>query len=74
MKFKVIFPPHNVKVKGSITIYYVVDQNGNVISAYRTEGLRDRNTINNAISLVKKHIKAERGKENSTGTYTIDFK
>ena len=74
MKYKGSFPPHNVKEKGSITISYVVDQNGNVISAYRTEGLRDRNTINNAISLVKKHVKAEKGKENSTGTYTIDFK
>ena len=74
MKYKGSFPPHNVKEKGSITISYIVDQNGNVISAYRTEGLRDRNTINNAIALVKKHVKAEKGKENSTGTYTIDFK
>ena len=74
MKYKGRFPSHNVKEKGSITISYTVDQNGNVVSAYRIEGLRDRNTINNAIALVKKHVKAEKGKDNSTGTYTIDFK
>ena len=74
MKYKGRFPSHNVKEKGSITISYTVDQNGNVISAYRIEGLRDRNTINNAITLVKKYVKTDKGKEYSTGTYTIDFK
>lgn len=74
LNYKGKFPPHNVKEKGSITITYTVDTNGNVISAYRSDGLRDRNTINNAITLVRKYVKAEKSKNNSTGTYIIDFK
>ena len=72
--YKGKLPGHNVKEKGSITISYVVDANGNVISAQRVGGLRSRNTINNAITMVKKHVKAEKGKTQSTGTYTIEFK
>lgn len=74
MKYKGVLPPHNVREKGSITISYTVDPSGNVISAYRTAGLRDKNTINNAATLVRKYVKAEKGKTNSTGTYTIEFK
>lgn len=74
LNYKGKFPPHNVKEKGSITIAYTVDANGNVISAYRTDGLRSKNTINNAITLVKKYVKAEKAKTKSTGTYTIEFK
>lgn len=73
MNYKGKLPTHNVKEKGSITISYTVDKNGNVISAYRTAGLRDKNTINNAITMVKKYVKAEKGKANSTGSYTINF-
>ena len=47
---------------------------GRVISAQRVGGLRSRNAINNAITMVKKHVKAEKGKTQSTGTYTIEFK
>ena len=72
--YKGKLPGNNVKEKGSITISYVVDANGNVISAQRVGGLRSRNTINNAITMVKKHVKAEKGKTQSTGTYTIEFK
>ena len=67
-------PAHSVKEKGFITISYVVDANGRVISAQRVGGLRSRNAINNAITMVKKHVKAEKGKTQSTGTYTIEFK
>lgn len=74
LNYKGKFPTHNVKEKGSITISYTVDKNGNVISAYRVAGLRERNTINNAITLVKKYVKAEKSQTNSTGTYTIVFK
>ena len=72
--YKGKLPPHSVKEKGSITISYVVDANGRVISAQRVSGLRSRNAINNAITMVKKHVKAEKGKTQSTGTYTIEFK
>lgn len=74
LNYKGKFPPHNVKEKGSITITYTVDANGNVVSAYRSDGLRERNTINNAITLVRKYVKAEKSKNNSTGTYIIEFK
>jgi len=72
--YKGKLPAHSVKEKGSITISYVVDANGRVISAQRVVGLRSRNAINNAITMVKKHVKAEKGKTQSTGTYTIEFK
>lgn len=72
--YKGKLPAHSVKEKGSITISYVVDANGRVISAQRVGGLRSRNAINNAITMVKKHVKAGKGKTQSTGTYTIEFK
>ena len=72
--YKGKLPAHSVKEKGFITISYVVDANGRVISAQRVGGLRSRNAINNAITMVKKHVKAEKGKTQSTGTYTIEFK
>ncbi len=72
--YKGKLPAHSVKEKGSITISYVVDANGRVISAQRVGGLRSRNAINNAITMVKKHVKAEKGKTQSTGTYMIEFK
>ena len=72
--YKGKLPAHSVKEKGSITISYVVDANGRVISAQRVGGLRSRNAINNAITMVKKHVKAEKSKTQSTGTYTIEFK
>ena len=72
--YKGKLPAHSVKEKGSITISYVVDANGRVISAQRVGGLRSRNAINNAITMVKKHVKAEKAKTQSTGTYTIEFK
>lgn len=74
LNYKGKFPSHNVKEKGTITISYKVDANGNVISAHRVDGLRDRNTINNAISMIRKYVKAEKSKSSSIGTYTITFK
>ena len=67
-------PTNNVREKGTIEIAYTVDKNGNVISAMRVGGLRSRNTINNAVTLVKKYVKAEKAQTNSTGVYTINFK
>ena len=67
-------PTNNVREKGTIEIAYTVDKNGNVISAMRVGGLRSRNAINNAVTLVKKYVKAEKAQTNSTGVYTINFK
>ena len=74
MNYKGKLPTNNVREKGTIEIAYTVDKNGNVISAMRIGGLRSRNTINNAVTLVKKYVKAEKAQTNSTGVYTINFK
>ena len=74
MNYKGKLPTNNVKEKGTIEIAYTVDKNGNVISAMRVGGLKSRNTINNAVTLVKKYVKAEKAQTNSTGVYTINFK
>ena len=74
MNYKGKLPTNNVREKGTIEIAYTVDKNGNVISAMRVGGLRSRNTINNAVTLVKKYVKAEKAEANSTGVYTINFK
>lgn len=74
MNYKGKLPTNNVREKGTIEIAYTVDKNGNVISAMRVGGLRSRNTINNAVTLVKKYVKAEKAQTNSTGVYTISFK
>ena len=74
MNYKGKLPTNNVREKGTIEIAYTVDKNGNVISAMRGGGLRSRNAINNAVTLVKKYVKAEKAQTNSTGVYTISFK
>ena len=74
MNYKGKLPTNNVREKGTIEIAYMVDKNGNVISAMRVGGLRSRNAINNAVTLVKKYVKAEKAQTNSTGVYTINFK
>ena len=74
MNYKGKLPTNNVREKGTIEIAYTVDKNGNVISAMRVGGLRSRNTINNAVTLVKKYVKAEKAQANSSGVYTINFK
>jgi len=74
MNYKGKLPTNNVREKGTIEIAYTVDKNGNVISAMRVGGLRSRKTINNAVTLVKKYVKAEKAQTNSTGVYTINFK
>ena len=74
MNYKGKLPTNNVREKGTIEIAYTVDKNGNVISAMRVGGLRSRNAINNAVTLVKKYVKAEKAEANSTGVYTINFK
>ena len=74
MNYKGKLPTNNVKERGTIEIAYTVDKNGNVISAMRVGGLRSRNAINNAVTLVKKYVKAEKAQTNSTGVYTINFK
>lgn len=74
LNYKGKFPANNVKEKGSITVSYTVDENGKVISVYRTAGLRDRNTINNAVTIIRKHVRAEKkAKTTSKGTYTLTF-
>ena len=74
MNYKGKLPTNNVREKGTREIAYTVDKNGNVISAMRVGGLRSRNAINNAVTLVKKYVKAEKAQTNSTGVYTINFK
>ena len=74
MNYKGKLPTNNVREKGTIEIAYTVDKNGNVISAMRVGGLRSRNAINNAVTLVKKYVKAEKAQANSSGVYTINFK
>ena len=74
MNYKGKLPTNNVREKGTIEIAYTVDKNGNVISAMRVGGLRSRNAINNAVTLVKKYVKAEKAQTNSTGVYFINFK
>ena len=74
MNYKGKLPTNNVREKGTIEIAYTVDKNGNVISAMRVGGLRSRNAINNAVTLVKKYVKAEKAQTNSTGVYSINFK
>ena len=74
MNYKGKIPTNNVREKGTIEIAYTVDKNGKVISAMRVGGLRSRNAINNAVTLVKKYVKAEKAQTNSTGVYTINFK
>ena len=74
MNYKGKLPTNNVREKGTIEIAYTVDKNGNVISAMRVGRLRSRNAINNAVTLVKKYVKAEKAQTNSTGVYTINFK
>lgn len=63
----------SLKTKGTITIGYTVDKNGTVISAHRVGGISDKTAINNAIMLVKKHVKVDKGTSNATGTYSITF-
>ena len=74
MNYKGKLPTNNVREKGTIEIAYTVDKNGKVMSAMRVGGLRSRNAINNAVTLVKKYVKVEKAQTNSTGVYTINFK
>ncbi|MDY3317114.1 ferric siderophore ABC transporter substrate-binding protein [Riemerella anatipestifer] len=66
-------PSHQCSASGTISISYVVDKAGNVISARRSGGITDPCAVNTTIEWVKKYVKAERANTSSTGTYKITF-
>ncbi|MDY3537760.1 ferric siderophore ABC transporter substrate-binding protein [Riemerella anatipestifer] len=66
-------PTHQCSASGTISISYVVDKAGNVISARRSGGITDPCAVNTTIEWVKKYVKAERANTSSTGTYKITF-
>ncbi|SIQ12007.1 hypothetical protein SAMN05880574_10619 [Chryseobacterium sp. RU37D] len=66
-------PANNCTASGTITIAYTVDKAGNVVSARRAGGTSDPCISSNAISWVKKYVKAEKANVSSTGTYKITF-
>lgn len=66
-------PSHNCSASGNINISYVVDKAGNVISAKRSSGSSDGCISTNAVSWVKKYVKAEKASTSSTGVYSITF-
>lgn len=66
-------PANNCTASGTITIAYTVDKAGNVVSARRSGGTSDPCITSNAISWVKKYVKAEKASVSSTGTYKITF-
>ncbi len=66
-------PANSCTASGTITIAYTVDKAGNVVSARRSGGTSDPCITSNAISWVKKYVKAEKANTSSTGTYKITF-
>lgn len=66
-------PANSCTASGTITIAYTVDKAGNVVSAKRSGGTSDPCISSNAISWVKKYVKAEKASVSSTGTYKITF-
>ncbi|WP_185249135.1 hypothetical protein [Chryseobacterium bernardetii] len=68
-----IQPSHCCTAKGSITITYTVDKEGNVVSARKLGGVSDSCIITTSISWIKKYVKAEKSNFSSSGTYRIIF-
>jgi outer membrane biosynthesis protein TonB len=66
-------PANSCTASGTITIAYTVDKAGNVVSARRSGGTSDPCISSNAISWVKKYVKAEKASVSSTGSYKITF-
>ncbi len=66
-------PTHSCSASGTINISYVVDKAGNVISARRSSGSSDGCISTNAVSWVRKYVKAEQSTTSSTGVYSITF-
>lgn len=66
-------PSHNCTAYGTITISYIVDKAGNVVSARKSGGISDACIVSTSISWVKKYVKAEKATSFSTGTYHITF-
>ncbi len=66
-------PTHSCSASGTVNISYVVDKAGNVISARRSSGSSDGCISTNAVSWVKKYVKAEKSTTSSTGVYSITF-
>lgn len=66
-------PANNCTASGTITVAYTVDKAGNVVSARRSGGTADPCISSNAVSWVKKYVKAEKSNTSSTGTYKITF-
>lgn len=66
-------PANSCTASGTITVAYTVDKAGNVVSARRSGGTSDPCITSNAVSWVKKYVKAEKSSVSSTGTYKITF-
>jgi outer membrane biosynthesis protein TonB len=66
-------PANSCTASGTITVAYTVDKAGNVVSARRSGGTADPCITSNAVSWVKKYVKAEKSSVSSTGTYKITF-
>ncbi|WP_027386823.1 energy transducer TonB [Chryseobacterium gregarium] len=66
-------PANSCTASGTITVAYTVDKAGNVVSARRSGGTADPCITSNAVSWVKKYVKAEKSAVSSTGTYKITF-
>lgn len=66
-------PSNSCTASGTITVAYTVDKAGNVVSARRSGGTADPCISSNAVSWVKKYVKAEKSSTSSTGTYKITF-
>lgn len=66
-------PAHSCTASGSISIAYVVDKAGNVVSARRSGGVSDPCVVSTTVAWVKKYVKAERASTSSTGVYKIVF-
>ncbi|WP_306618317.1 ferric siderophore ABC transporter substrate-binding protein [Chryseobacterium ginsenosidimutans] len=66
-------PANSCTASGTITVAYTVDKAGNVVSARRSGGTSDPCITSNAVSWVKKYVKAEKANTSSTGSYKITF-
>ena len=66
-------PSHSCSEKGTVVIYYVVNKEGDVISARRISGTSDSCIVSTSVSWVKQFVKAEKSDRNSIGRYKITF-
>lgn len=66
-------PSHKCTARGKISISYVVDAAGNVVSARRSSGTTDPCIVSTTTAWVKRYVKAERASVSSKGVYHIKF-